>query len=199
MDYLRVDVETHETAARATLVAAAAFARLAGAELEIAFHIAGSDPMVCFPSSGASADDVRVRRVLILDVESEVTGPDLIRSVRREMAGMPQLPALGGGTALWFAEINRERPDYRVADFVAFGLSPQLHTFDDESIMDSLESQALVVRAARRLCRAPAVVVGPVVLRPGVEHLAGTLHRGGVDPRQHTMFCAAWTVGSLLN
>ncbi len=196
LDYLRVDVETDETAARAALVAAAAFARLAGAELEIAFHIAGSDPMSVLPLIRSVADDVGVRRVLILDVESEVTGPDLLRSVRRELAGMPQLPALGGGTALWFAEINRERPDYRVADFVAFGLSPQLHTFDDQSIMDSLESQALVVRAARRLCRAPAVVVGPVVLRPGVEQRAGTLLHGGVDPRQHTMFCAAWTVGS---
>ena len=110
-----------------------------------------------------------------------------------------------GGTDLWFAELNRARPDLGAIDGLAYTITPQVHTFDEESIAQSLEAQPETVRTATTFADGLPIVVSPVTLRPRdvvhVDHFnpAGTTQEipFSVDPRQSSLFAAAWTVGSI--
>ena len=44
-----------------------------------------------------------------------------------------------GGTNAYFAELNRQRPGIRFP--VAFSINPQVHAFDDLSLIENLEAQ----------------------------------------------------------
>jgi len=83
-----------------------------------------------------------------------------------------------------FADMNRFRPS--PAYWVAPPMCPQVHTFDHDSLMENLEAQAALLATARSFNPHP-LVVGPVAL----------LRRRVPDPRQGSLFAAAWTAGSL--
>ncbi len=90
-------------------------------------------------------------------------------------------------------------------DFVAFAVNPQVHAFDNASLVETLEGQAAAVASARRLAGDVPVAVSPVTLKPrrnpyatGPEPAAaaGELPPQ-VDVRQMSLFGAGWTAGSL--
>ena len=71
-----------------------------------------------------------------------------------------------GGTDLWFAELNRDRPDMSAMDGLVYSITPQVHTFDEASIAQSLEAQPETVKTATTFAGGLPVVVSPVTLRP---------------------------------
>jgi hypothetical protein len=86
---------------------------------------------------------------------------------------------------------------------MAFSLNPQVHAFDDLSLTENLEGQPETIQSARQFC-VTGLYVSPVTLRPRSNPGAATLPLEqsdrlpfSVDPRQRTLFGAAWTVGSL--
>lgn len=83
-----------------------------------------------------------------------------------------------------FADMNRFRPS--PAYWVAPPMCPQVHTFDHQSLMENLEAQPALLATARSFNPHP-LLVGPVTL----------LRRRVHDPRQGSLFAAAWTAGSL--
>ncbi len=60
---------------------------------------------------------------------------------------------LGTGVNAYFAELNRNRPAIKNADFVNFTICPQVHAFDILSIVENLEAQADVIKSARGFSR----------------------------------------------
>ena len=124
---------------------------------------------------------------------------------RAHRRGAERASPLFGGTDLWFAELNRARPDVSAIDGLVYTITPQVHTFDEESIAQSLEAQAETVRTATTFAGGLPVVVSPVTLRPRdvvhVDHFnpvgAARQMPFSVDPRQSSLFAAAWTVGSI--
>jgi hypothetical protein len=105
------------------------------------------------------------------------------------------------GTNAYFAELNRERPPKGA--IACYSINPQVHTFDDLSLVETLEAQPATVESALQFCERE-VIVSPITLRPRFnpnatdpakqrENPSSTT----ADPRQGTLFCAAWTVGSL--
>lgn len=83
-----------------------------------------------------------------------------------------------------FADMNRFRPSPTY--WVAPPMCPQVHTFDHESLMENIEAQPALLATARSFNPHP-LLVGPVAL----------LRRRVADPRQGSLFAAAWTAGSL--
>jgi hypothetical protein len=83
-----------------------------------------------------------------------------------------------------FADMNRFRPP--PAFWAAPPMCPQVHSFDHESMMENLEAQPALLATARSFNPHP-LLVGPVAL----------LRRRVPDPRQGSLFAAAWTAGSL--
>ena len=108
---------------------------------------------------------------------------------------------LATGTNAYFAELNRQRPPRRA--HVCYSINPQVHTFDDLSLLETLEAQPSTVESAAQFCDG-ALIVSPITLRPRFnpnatdptkqQELPST---ATADPRQQTPFCAAWTVGAL--
>ena len=108
---------------------------------------------------------------------------------------------LATGTNAYFAELNRQRPPRRA--HACYSINPQVHTFDDLSLLETLEAQPSTVESAAQFCDG-ALILSPITLRPRFnpnatdptkqQELPST---ATADPRQQTPFCAAWTVGAL--
>ena len=133
------------------------------------------------------------------DAERATTPPELVADARNRLSTDDRRVLFGGGTHRYFTELNRERPSAEALDIVAYSLNPQVHTFDDASMAESLEGQAWTVRSAHQFCGAVPVAVGPITLKPrGGRRPAGEGELPpNVDPRQMSLFCAAWTLGSV--
>jgi D-apionolactonase len=186
-------------------------ARLEGAA-ETAESLGCALEIAVFAQSARQLDELLERlpslpvsRLLVFAYEQEMSDPAMTRHARegiaRRGAGFPVI----GGTDLWFAELNRARPDLTAMDGLVYTITPQVHTFDEESIAQSLEAQPDTVRTAATFAGGLPIVVSPVTLRPRdvvhVDHFnpvaAGGEMPFSVDPRQSSLFAAAWTVGSI--
>lgn len=112
---------------------------------------------------------------------------------------------VGTGVNAYFAELNRSRPSIKNADFVNFTISPQVHAFDNASLVENLQAQAEVVRSAQKLFPAKPIFVSPVSLKQRFNVVATTeeaepesdILPSSVDQRQRLPFTAFWTLGSL--
>ena len=135
----------------------------------------------------------------------ETTPPELVALVRRELAGaLPNAP-IGGGTEIYFTEINRTRPQAAEWDTVCFSITPQIHAFTDLDLVENLDAQAENVRSAKALAPGKRIVVSPITIRRRVNFHATTPEPDpepgqlpdSVDVRQPSLLGAAWTAGSL--
>ncbi len=135
------------------------------------------------------------------------THPETIRAAKGAFRAAGSTAGIGGGTRAFFTELNRavDFLPVRDLDVVTFTINPQVHAFDNLSIMECISAQTDVVRSARAMIGDRPLVVGPITLRqqwnpnatsappePGPDVLPAS-----VDPRQLSLFAAAWTVGSL--
>jgi hypothetical protein len=200
--HLRIDLRLKRPDWREALRAADDLAVAAG--LEIAVHLEGViDTELAAVAAAAEALASPLARVLVFHATEKCTPPGAAAAARRWLARHGMSPPVAIGTDAFFAELNRGRPDPAAADVLTFSINPQVHAFDDTSIVETIEAQEEVVRSARALAGGKPVVVSPVTLRmrsnpnatapvAEAEALAAAC-----DPRQSTRFTAAWTVGSL--
>ena len=110
-----------------------------------------------------------------------------------------------GGTNANFCELNRFRPDGEPADGIVYSINPQIHAFDELSLVENIAGQAETVKTALAYGGGRPVVVSPVTLKQRFNSvatgdqpaLAPSELPPQVDPRQMSLFAAGWTVGSL--
>lgn len=112
------------------------------------------------------------------------------------------LPAvkLGGGTDTDFVDLNRQRFNVDLIDFVTYAVNPQVHAFDDQTILENVAAQADTIRSAQALSGGKPVHISPITLLPRFNPAAGPRavdHVAPADPRQRTTFGAEWTHRSL--
>jgi D-apionolactonase len=116
----------------------------------------------------------------------------------------PAIP-LAVGTNTDFIFLKRTTLPLEWMDQVCITLNPQAHAFDNQSLVETLEAQPMLIDSARRFAQGLPVVVSPVTLKPRYNPYANgparTLLPGElppqVDPRQISLFGAGWTLGSL--
>jgi hypothetical protein len=116
----------------------------------------------------------------------------------------PDIP-LAVGTNTDFIFLKRTKVPLQWMDQVCITLNPQVHAFDNHSIIETLEAQPMVIESVRQLTQGRPVVVSPITLKPRFnpyatgpqpQPAAGELPPQ-VDPRQMSLFGAGWTLGSL--
>ena len=177
--HLRVDLDTRRKTWKRDFWRATQEAFAFGAGIEVGLHLSEEE-------AEAELEQVinewvslhpPVRRFMVLG------GP--VALARERIQAVGNVPVAGGTTSN-FTELNRSRPDPESLDEVVYPINPQVHAFDDESMVETLETQGETVRCAKLFCGDRLVVVSPV-----------TLHPREADPRQATLFAAAWTVGSI--
>lgn len=126
----------------------------------------------------------QVARWLVQSPGQYVTAREALRLAREELG---HATALGAGSSLYFAELNRQRLTGLQPDGVYYPVHPQVHASDDETVMNNVRTQRHVLRTARGFADGAQFWVTPITLGPRTQP----------DPRQRLPFCAAWTAGSL--
>ncbi len=193
LNHLRVDVRFDDPNWRESLEMVTADAIAIGASLQAALFLSGKEELHAFAS-------VVNRRLLqgCLIFHIQESSDEYWLELASEL--LPQSTIIGGTNA-YFAELNRRRPVTRFP--AAFSINPQVHAFDDLSLIENLEAQPETIHSARQFC-AFDLYISPVTLRPrsnpnSTAHSIEPFDRlpSSVDPRQRTLFGAAWTIGSL--
>jgi D-apionolactonase len=146
-----------------------------------------------------------IDRVFVYDRRLHVTTERVATRAAALLKRIGVATRLCGGTRSNFAHLNRVPVPLQSLACIGYAINPQVHTFDDQSIVETLAGQAATVASARAIAGPLPLAVGPVTLlptynpfgrngdgQPAADGLPAT-----VDPRQRTDFLAAWTIGSL--
>ncbi|OXS54064.1 hypothetical protein B1A99_27915 [Cohnella sp. CIP 111063] len=130
-----------------------------------------------------------------------VTDEAALRGMRSAIrASGLELP-VGGGTRAYYAEFNRSALPLAEMDFAAYTINPQVHAFDDRSLMETLAAQRTTADDAAFKSGKP-LSIGPITFKPRLNPNA-TSGDGSIpiadqtDDRQGEKFGTAWTLGSL--
>ncbi len=209
--HLRVEMRLDGDGWRDVLRRAQETALRIGAHLEVSLHLrpehAERLPAVA-EALDAGPDVDRVLVILLggrTSTPEETTPPELVDVVRDALGDLLPDAAIGGGTEIYFTEINRTRPQAGAWDVVCFSITPQVHAFTDVDIVETLDAQAENVRSAKALAPGKAIALSPITIRrrfnfhaatPDPEPGPGELP-DAVDVRQPSLLGGAWTAGSL--
>ena len=210
--HLRVDLVLADPAYPARLRQATAEARALGVPLEIALRISPDNADGELAALRRLLDALRpnVCRWLVFPAKELFRGGSLLREViepaRTHLAGYGDA-ALVSGTDADFIFLARSLPPLELVDALTFAITPQVHAFDNASIVETL-ADAGCRRAQRQSIggRKP-VYVSPVTLKMRHNPYAtgaipptppGELPPQ-VDPRQMSLFAACWAAGSVRN
>lgn len=205
--HLRADLYLATESYRAELQRSIRAAVSLGAPLELALFVTNkAERELADLSAALSASQPPIARLLLFHEDEQSTSSQWLRLARQVLAPVLGGVALGGGTNAHFCEINRHRPDDLSArDGVVYSVNPQMHAVDELSLAEALAGQADQVRTARSFCGNLPMWVSPVTLRTRSAAATSEEDGGGmgselpwaVDPRQMSLFAAAWTVGSI--
>ncbi|MBP7142623.1 MAG: hypothetical protein KBA71_12000 [Opitutaceae bacterium] len=208
LSHLRVDFWAGDNMSAARLLAAASAARSLDAALELAIFarddLAATLVHVC-ALLGEVQPRPRVARWLVFHETAPATPRELVLVARQVLASSAFAAPIGGGACDNFAEFNRNHEAAEISDFTVHACNPQVHAFDDVSVVETLEIQAQAVENARRLSHGKPVCVSLVTLprrwRKGEggapETRPSNLMPFKGDSRHGSAFNAAWTFGSL--
>ncbi len=186
LDHLRVDLDLADASLAEKLGRAARQAEAVGVPLHVAVHLGEQ------PEAGlrALADLLRktqadMAAIFIADVDAEQFA--LAYQILRSAAGKAQF---GFAKDTNFVELNRDRPTDETIALVSYAINPQIHAFDNASIVETLPIEGDTVRTARQFIGERRLAIGPITLRPrqvSQEPLPGELP-ADVDARQASRF-----------
>jgi hypothetical protein len=206
LDHVRADLHLAAADWPERLDRARTSARMIGARLELALFMDASD-VKSLPALADALTDVDLARVIVLPAwtpSTRTTSPPMVDVARTMLAPVLGQAGVAGGTDGDFAELNRDRPTVDSWDGVAYSINPQVHAFDERSLVETLATQATTVATTRSFTGSTAVIVSPITLRQRFNPSAigdSTLDQAdvpsSVDPRQMSLFAAGWTLGSI--
>jgi hypothetical protein len=206
LDHLRVEVEPSVRGWQDGLRESATQARTLGVRLLPALHLSDSAESELAAVGELLAQAPGEISAWLIFKRGEACTTDRWIGRARDVLG-PRFPAVwfASGTNAHFAELNRGFAPGSTADGLVYSVSPQVHSFDDRSVMETLRVQASTVECALRFSRGKPVIVSPITLKARFNAVAtspvpsvppGELP-AQVDPRQMSLFGAAWTLGSI--
>lgn len=170
--------------------------------LEIAILL-GKDPHAQLKQVSAQTQErkLNVRRWVVYEEAAPVTSAKALQLARSILGRGTYV----GGARANFAELNRNRSAVGSFDAVCFAVNPQVHAFDHLSLAENCAAQRDVVLTAKSFSGSLPIYVSPITLRQQFNPVAtgaeaptppGVLPKQ-VDPRQMSLFGAAWTLASL--
>ena len=202
LSHLRVDVDLTQPDYEATLRRSTDEARALGIPLELALFLtdAAAEELQAFATV---ADRLKppIETYLIFHKTEASTSAQWVDLARRSLPGTK----IGAGTNAYFTDLNRGRPPVDALDLVCYSVNPQVHAFDNSSLIETLEAQAVTVESTRQFADGLPIAVTPVTLLarfnpnatgPEPEPAPGELP-AQVDIRQMSLFGAGWTLGSI--
>jgi hypothetical protein len=195
--HLRVELDLTRPDFAGRLRQATAEATVLDAFLELALF-ASDDVRAEGERLAAALDEIRppVSRAMLFHTREWVTPRRIVGPLRAALDDYDLEVAAFAGTAANFTELNRGRAELPSLDGVCYSVQPQEHTFDNASLVECCGTISQTAWDARQFAR--RVAVGPVTLRKRVNPYAtGPWEPPPPDPRQGSLFGAAWTLGTL--
>ncbi len=201
--HLRVDLPLRDDGYLLTLERARQEADALGCLLEAALIVTdnAAEELTRF----ASHLPLPLARLLIFHEQAQTTEGRWVQMARERLGKLAgDIPFIGGANA-YFCELNRFRPETAAMDGIVYSINPQVHAFDEASLMETLGAQGETVVSAQAFSGGLPVLVSPVTLKPRFNANPtepepptppGELPRP-VDARQMSLFGAAWTLGSV--
>jgi len=211
-DHLRIDVHLCDPGFEPALIRAIALGKALDSPLEIALYVREQSVEALDRVAALLRGAARVCRFLVFEAyaptasDAESTPSRWAEMARRTFPYDIFGADIVCGTDMNFCELNRTRPDPALSDAVCYSISPQVHAFDDASLIETLSAQAETVRSARAIFAQKPIVVSAVTFKPPFNpeaREAGPLASNQealaeiTDPRQMSLFGAGWTLGSL--
>jgi hypothetical protein len=204
LSHLRVDLKLSQPGYADVLRHAVEQADALGLSLEVALHLSDAADEELASLRDTIADvHPPVCRWLVFHSAEKSTGARWASLARRILGDYEPQALIGGGTDAFFTELNRTRPPVDVLDLVAYSLNPQVHAFDNASLVETLKAQAATVDSARQFCGGLPIAVSPITFKmrhnpnATAPETAPVSLPPQVDVRQMSLFGAAWTAGSL--
>ena len=198
LDHLRTDLALSDESFASELQRATKQAEVLGLSLQVGLNLGES------PDFETLLGELKSLRVPV--THWLVTGGDAahFRVAREKLEPVVGGARIGVTRMTNFVDLNRARPEDPAIEAVGFAINPQIHAFDNASVVETLAIHADVVNSTRNFVGDRPLVIGPVTLSP--QWINGEDPPGGpppgpfpsyVDTRQGTDFAAAWTLGSI--
>jgi len=203
LDHYHTNLKLYEDNWQSHLEEANSEAQRMKTKLLLALHLRCENDLIDFMATDVVMSN-RLKEITVL-------GPSKITESRFIEKQFPHLKKkfpgiqIGAGTDCYLAELNRNILNGSLPDFISFSINPQVHAFDNLTLIENMEAQYDAVISAKKIYPTLPIHISPVTLKPRFntnikEYLSGNMqydHSG--DWRQHTVFAAAWTLGSIRN
>ncbi|QMU28913.1 hypothetical protein [Adhaeribacter radiodurans] len=144
--------------------------------------------------------EVQLKSILLFEAASRYTTDNLLQKVALAIRTVYPGVLLGGGSDANFTEFNRHPFTFTSTNFITYAINPQVHAFDDLTLIENTAAQADTVKTAQHIAGKRPIYITPVTLQPRLnEETASdqTKFTNSFDPRQPTDFIAGWTLASL--
>ena len=202
--HLRVDLKLTESGFEQLLIRAINEASRLNTKLEIALFLSDSaeEEMQSLVAI-LKQHQPPITRWLIFDTEGKSSSARSIELARQNLQGFGA--PIGGGTNADFYQLNQPPPPADLMDFVAFSMNPQMHAFDNLSMVEALTAIPHPMLSAKQYFNNLPVVISPITLKPRFNAVATASETEpspnqlppNVDARQMTLFGAGWTLGAV--
>jgi len=206
LSHLRVDLDLSSDSWLSTLERAQQIATQTSTKLEAALKSASTfqSDMPIFRKA-LKRPHPPICRWLVFVSDNPILRSGWPDPVRTMLAPLTPQAMFALGSDANFTELNRNRPDLADADMLCYSLNPQVHAFDNRSLVETLPIQALTARSARLFAGKKPLVISPITLKQRFNPVATSpeLPRDPnalppyVDVRQMSLFGAGWTAASL--
>lgn len=174
-----------------------------GVPLEVALFMPTTEPEVVFQALAkqvqllqAQGEILNIKRWLIYcarDAQPEIMPLRTLQLLARQwLTRCAPGARFAFGVDSDFIFINQHPAALRGLDALTIAINPQVHAFDDASLVETLVAQETLVNHARRLAHGVPIIISPITLKPRRNPISESN-----DARQHTWFGAAWTLGSI--
>ncbi|HBL78033.1 MAG: hypothetical protein A2W90_09015 [Bacteroidetes bacterium GWF2_42_66] len=205
LDHLRCDIHLSDTHSAEKISQAFAESEQTNCRLELCLHFSSRyqeefNKIKQLLKSGQN----QIKHVVLFREKEKTTDHELLKALVPVMREILPSGQVGAGTDAFFAELNMHRMSTDLVDFVVYSINPQVHAFDNQTLVENLLAQKHTVHSARLFSGKADVFASPVTLKMrfnpdatdaqgnGAEDLAAK-----VDPRQMSLFTMGWTLGSM--
>lgn len=205
LNHLRVDLHLAQSDWRQRFQQAMAVCQQLSCRMELALFVTDEAQAELNQFTRFVKDGSAIARFLVFHEREERTAARWVQLARERLRAVAPEALFVSGTNIYFCELNRNRPELDALDAVAYSINPQVHAFDETSIVETLSAQAETIHSARAFCGDRPLLVTPITLKrrfnPSATGPERELRPGElppqVDARQMSLFAAAWTAGSV--
>jgi len=148
-------------------------------------------------------DQIRVKWVMCFDLSEKSNSTGYLERAAKAVKNTLGEVSFGGGTDYYFTELNRFRPTLDEIDFIYFSSQPQVHAFDDLSILETCSTFRDIGTSAAKIAVEKPVHITPITLKERLNPNATEpdarilTQEQRTDPRQKAQLAALWTLVSM--